>query len=96
MASSVINKWQHRPISWGISLTLSLFGWGFSHQTWAEAACGDPALDQVVSHTVTAGETLESIANEYGLLSATLLRFNPNGARAGQSISVPPFDGIAV
>ncbi|MEM9907312.1 MAG: M23 family metallopeptidase [Cyanobacteria bacterium P01_D01_bin.44] len=50
----------------------------------------------MVSHTVTDGETLESIANEYGLLSATLLRFNPDGAVAGQSISVPPFDGIVV
>ncbi|MEO1403785.1 MAG: M23 family metallopeptidase [Cyanobacteria bacterium J06635_1] len=92
----MISKWQHRSINWWIALALSLSGWGVSRGALAQGICGEPALDKVVSHTVTEGETLESIANEYGLLSATLLRFNPNGARVGQSISVPPFDGIAV
>ncbi|NEP18449.1 MAG: M23 family metallopeptidase [Leptolyngbya sp. SIO4C1] len=53
----------------------------------------------MAQHTVAAGETLDSIAAQYGLLKATLLAFNPQlGASppVGQAILVPPVNGIAV
>ncbi|MEO0458978.1 MAG: M23 family metallopeptidase [Cyanobacteria bacterium P01_A01_bin.114] len=88
-----MRKWQWKQswLSWGGILVLALTG-----AAQAEELCGESALDRVVSHSVTEGETLESIAEDYGLLSATLLRFNPEGVSVGQSVSVPPFDGISV
>lgn len=52
------------------------------------------------SHKVGAGETLEGIANRYGLIAQTLLSFNPilnQGLPSiGTEILVPPVNGIAI
>lgn len=49
-------------------------------------------------HTVAPGETLSTIAEEYGLKTSTLLwengLSNANSLRTGQKLSVPPVDGI--
>ncbi len=52
------------------------------------------------SHQVSSGETLESIANRYGLVGQTLFSFNSNLQRGlpaiGTEILIPPFNGIAI
>ena len=62
------------------------------------ATCGTPALAQVGQHTVTLGETLESIAQRYNLIPATIMGFNPstrNGkVSVGATLQIPPFNGI--
>ncbi|MBE7382230.1 MAG: M23 family metallopeptidase [Leptolyngbya sp. SIO1E4] len=62
--------------------------------------CPSPALSRVQSHSVVAGETLESIATAYGLLPITLLGMN-SAAQAGpitpgMVLRIPPFNGIEV
>jgi murein DD-endopeptidase MepM/ murein hydrolase activator NlpD len=51
-------------------------------------------------HKVTAGETLESIANQYNLIPATLIGLNPGlrggSIAVGREILIPPFNGIRV
>jgi murein DD-endopeptidase MepM/ murein hydrolase activator NlpD len=64
-----------------------------------DSAC-PAALSRLVSHTIKAGETLDSIAAQYKLIPATLMGFNP-ALRAGQApvgttIEVPPLNGIRV
>jgi murein DD-endopeptidase MepM/ murein hydrolase activator NlpD len=53
-----------------------------------------------VRHRVAAGETLETITQRYGLLSATIMGFNPavqgGRIRVGQELVIPPYNGIRV
>jgi murein DD-endopeptidase MepM/ murein hydrolase activator NlpD len=60
--------------------------------------CRTPALAQVVRHQVQSGETLESIAQRYNLIPATIMGFNPatrNGkVSVGAELQIPPFNGI--
>lgn len=62
--------------------------------------CPEPALDRLVRHRVATGETLETIAQRYGLLSATIMGFNPavqgGRVRVGQELVIPPYNGIRV
>lgn len=66
----------------------------------ADSLCPAPALSRLVRHRVAAGETLETIAQQYGLLSATVMGFNPSvqGGRVsvGQELVIPPYNGIRV
>lgn len=66
----------------------------------AENSCPTPILERLTKHKVVAGETLESIANQYNLIPATLLSLNPNLRRGavsiGKEILVPPVNGILV
>lgn len=60
--------------------------------------CPEAALSQVVRHRAAAGETLSSIAQQYGLLPTTLTAMNPTLSPqgvvpTGQVIEVPPFNG---
>jgi peptidoglycan endopeptidase LytF len=58
------------------------------------------ALAQAVTqeHTVQAGETVQSIAAAYGLSSVTLMAANalpnPDVLHVGQSLVIPPMDGV--
>lgn len=65
-----------------------------------DSLCSAPALSRLVRHRVAAGETLDTIAQQYGLLSATLMGFNPavQGGRVsvGQELVIPPYNGIRV
>jgi lysostaphin len=62
--------------------------------------CPAPALARVVRHSVARGETLESIAQRYNLIPATLMGLNPalRGGKVtvGSEVLVPPFNGVRV
>jgi len=64
----------------------------------AEELCGKPTLDDLSQHKVKQGETLEAIAKQYELKTATLMGMNPevrNGeVKVGQTLSIPPLDGL--
>lgn len=66
----------------------------------AESLCPEPVLQRLVTHTVQSGETLESIAADYGLLPITLLAVNPRisggAVSPGMTLQIPPFNGAAV
>src|SRR4028119_1088745 len=65
-----------------------------------EKVCPPPVLSRLTRHKVVAGETLESIANRYNLIPATLLGLNPSlregSMPVGSEILIPPFNGIRV
>jgi murein DD-endopeptidase MepM/ murein hydrolase activator NlpD len=65
-----------------------------------EPTCPAPVLSRVIDHTVVAGETLEAIAQQYNLIPATLLGFNPSlqGGQLpiGSRVAVPPYNGIRI
>ena len=62
--------------------------------------CPQPALSRLTRHKVVPGETLESIAQHYNLIPATLMGMNPalqqGKAAVGSEISIPPYNGIRV
>lgn len=62
--------------------------------------CPPSVLSRLVRHRVQPGETLASIAQKYGLSSATLKGMNPRlrqgGVSTGANVVVPPFNGILV
>lgn len=65
----------------------------------AEDLCGKPTLDSLTKHQVKQGETLEAIAKQYNLKTATIMGLNPDvrggTVRVGQTLSIPPLDGIS-
>lgn len=91
-----------RLLALTFSLAASLAVFGNSQSTLAQspAACPTPALSRVLRHRVTAGETLESIAERYSLLPTTLIGMNPalqqTAVQPGTEILVPPYNGIRV
>jgi murein DD-endopeptidase MepM/ murein hydrolase activator NlpD len=60
--------------------------------------CGKPPLQNLHSHQVKAGETLESIARKYQLHPNTIMGLNPSTrsgqVRVGEMLKIPPFDGV--
>jgi murein DD-endopeptidase MepM/ murein hydrolase activator NlpD len=62
--------------------------------------CPPGALSRLKYHKIAPGETLESIARQYNLISATLLGMNPilekGQIPVGSSIEIPPYNGIRV
>jgi len=62
--------------------------------------CPSPALARLQTHQVASGETLDSIAVDYGLLPVTLLAMNPaiqgSSLTAGTTLRIPPFNGVEV
>ncbi|MEM7065792.1 MAG: M23 family metallopeptidase [Cyanobacteria bacterium P01_B01_bin.77] len=63
--------------------------------------CPEAALAQVVNHRTGSGESLNSVASQYGLLPTTLMAMNPTLSaqgmlRSGQVVAVPPFNGTVV
>ncbi|MBE9010285.1 M23 family metallopeptidase [Pseudanabaenaceae cyanobacterium LEGE 13415] len=65
-----------------------------------ELGCPAPALSRLKRHTVRSGETLESIASRYSLIPATIMGLNPTvrsgKAAPGQTLLIPPYNGIRV
>ena len=65
-----------------------------------ERVCPEPALSRLITHTIVAGETIESIARQYNLIPATLMGMNPvlrgGNAPVGTQITIPPYNGIQV
>jgi lysostaphin len=65
-----------------------------------DIGCPAPVLSRLVRHKVAPGETIESIATRYNLIPATLMGLNSSlrsgKATVGETIVVPPFNGIRV
>jgi murein DD-endopeptidase MepM/ murein hydrolase activator NlpD len=61
--------------------------------------CNSPVLASLKAHKVKSGETLEAIAQQYKLTTATLMGLNSairNGSvKVGQMLKIPPLDGLA-
>jgi murein DD-endopeptidase MepM/ murein hydrolase activator NlpD len=66
----------------------------------AVEGCPIAALSRLQSHTITAGETIEAIAQRYGLVPETLMGLNPvlrnRQAPVGVTLQIPPFNGIRI
>ncbi|MBW4645994.1 MAG: M23 family metallopeptidase [Goleter apudmare HA4340-LM2] len=66
----------------------------------AVGSCPTPALSRFRRHIVARGETLESIAQRYNLIPATIIGMNPavkNGTvTVGSELQIPPYNGIVV
>lgn len=71
-----------------------------SQSAKAAGSCPDPALSRFQRHIVGRGETLESIAQRYNLMPATIISMNQslkNGrVTVGSEIQIPPYNGIVV
>lgn len=65
-----------------------------------DTLCPEPALSRLVNHRVVAGETIASIADQYNLIPATLIGFNPvlqgGTAPVGATLVIPPYNGVRV
>jgi murein DD-endopeptidase MepM/ murein hydrolase activator NlpD len=65
-----------------------------------DSLCPTPALDRIVTHKVSNGENLDSIAQKYNLIPATIMGMNPDTrsglVSVGQSLFIPPYNGIRV
>ena len=62
--------------------------------------CSQPVLERLEVHTVSRGETLEAIAQRYGVQPATIMGLNPPAqdgqVQPGDRLEIPPFDGIKI
>jgi len=65
----------------------------FSPVLDSQASCQTGVLSNLQRHRVQPGETLTSIAQQYNLVPATLLNFNPQGATPGAELLIPPLNG---
>ncbi len=65
-----------------------------------EFQCSEPILSRLQTHIVQTGETLETIANSYGVTVETIISLNAtlqnNSLTVGQKLEIPPFNGIKV
>ncbi len=61
--------------------------------------CSTPVLEALKEHKVKLGETLESIAKQYDVTTATLMGLNPRNrdriVKVGRILKIPPLNGIA-
>ncbi|MDE5083026.1 MAG: M23 family metallopeptidase [Trichodesmium sp. St15_bin1_1] len=66
----------------------------------AQEVCPLPALSRLQRHTIAPGETIKTIAEQYNLISPTLLAFNQvlrqGQVAVGTEIVIPPYNGIAI
>lgn len=86
-------------------LTLLFMGMIFPNTTSAQFitndnSCPDPILRRLDRHQIQPRETIESIAQQYSLLPATLIRLNPSlqgeSVPVGTEILIPPFNGVRI
>ncbi len=65
-----------------------------------ESSCPPPILSRMERHEIKSGESIDRIAESYGLLPETLIRLNPslqqNTIPVGAEILIPPFNGVRV
>lgn len=71
-----------------------------SNSSNGSRACRQPVLSRLIRHKVAPGETLESIAQQYNLIPATLMGMNTalrqGKVAVGSEILIPPYNGIRV
>ncbi|BAZ39846.1 peptidase M23B [Calothrix sp. NIES-4101] len=64
------------------------------------ASCPTSALSRFVRHTVSRGETLDSIAQQYSLTTTAIAAMNPGlqsrDVKIGKKILIPPYNGIII
>lgn len=81
-------------------LSAIALGNSIANSNKSQQVCPQPALSRLMHHKVVAGETIDSIAQQYSLIPATLMGMNPalqNGKVAvGSEILIPPYNGIRV
>ncbi|MGB3491991.1 MAG: M23 family metallopeptidase [Elainellaceae cyanobacterium] len=65
-----------------------------------ESLCPPAVLSRLQRHQIQSGETVDTIAAQYGLAPATLYHFNPsfNQGRLspGRELVIPPYNGVRV
>ena len=80
-----------------LALTLSFFSLILGTPALAQDQCSS-VFSRLRSHRVAAGDTVESIANRYGLVTQTILSFNANlnqgSPNPGTELLVPPVNGV--
>ncbi len=76
-------------------------GWEIAQSSGSPASgnlCPVPVLSRLTRHKIQPNETIAGIAQQYNLIPATLLGFNPvlrNGSTpVGTEIVIPPYNGI--
>ncbi len=61
--------------------------------------CSTPVLESLKAHKVKSGETLETIAKQYKVTTATLMGLNPQNrdrtVKIGKILKIPPLNGLA-
>ena len=67
-----------------VTIELNQPGWAVDRLAQANPACPVPLLSRLKRHTVARGESLDSIAQRYGLLPTTLMGLNP-AVRTGEA-----------
>jgi murein DD-endopeptidase MepM/ murein hydrolase activator NlpD len=64
------------------------------------ASCPTSALSRFLRHTVSRGETLDSIAQQYNLTKTAIATMNPElqnrEVAVGKQILIPPYNGIII
>ena len=74
--------------------------WILSLQDFTIAqTCLRPVLNRLLSHKIASGETLATIGQRYKVTPETIMGFNPqvrSGLPVGETIVIPPFNGIRV
>jgi len=82
-----------------LGLTLSISP-AQSQTPQEDSTCPPPVLSRLQRHRIAAGETIASIASQYGLIPITLVRLNPSlsggSAPVGREILIPPINGIRI
>lgn len=106
MGSSTNKKVPNIPqLACTLALAFSVAGLKFTPSARGQtptdsSVCPPPVLSRLQRHRVATGETLDSIARKYNLISETLTRFNPSLSRgsvaAGEELLIPPFNGIRI
>ena len=81
-------------------ILLLLLFWTLKLPAAAQSAsdCSPPILSRLQPHQIKAGETVESIANQFGLLPETLIGLNSvlqkGSVPVGTEILIPPINGV--
>jgi murein DD-endopeptidase MepM/ murein hydrolase activator NlpD len=87
-------------ICYVLNISTVLLLWTSNTQAQSESNCPKGALSRFLRHTVSNGETLETIAQAYNLTPKSILTMNPGlqnrRIKAGDQILIPPYNGIIV
>lgn len=83
-----------------IPLAITIMSGAINRLPATASSCPKAALDRLIAHRVGNGETLAQIAQRYRLIPATIMGFNPSTRKGqvtpGQTLTIPPFNGIQV